>query len=456
MSGAAAEKKGIGRRLLDVVALAVVFGILYGSARFVPHFQGGLATLGAVGFLLVAGTIVSDLAEIVGMPHLTGYLIAGIVAGPYILHLIDHETVKGLGKVDTLALALIALEGGAQLKFGMLKDGLKSLVWATLVQSAMGLVLMSIVFMAAQPLIPFTRGLTTSGLLGVSLLWGMLAITRSPSACLGILSQTRAEGPLARFALTFIMTSDVLVVVLLAGIMTIARPLIIPDSTFSLAVFHDLGKEILGSVALGTTLGLVLTIYMRLVGKQLLVVFVALGFGLTEALHYLNFEPLLTFLVAGMVVQNLSKQGPKFLHAIEQTGGVVYIIFFASAGAHLDLPLLAKLWPVALIFCGARALITWGSHRIGSRLAHDPPVLARWGFSSLISQAGIALGIASLIVREFPMFGAGFSALAIATVAINELAGPILFKLALDKNGESRNNVSATHTVEAAVGSGPA
>lgn len=451
MSERGAEKKSTGRRLLDVAALAVVFGVLYGGAKLAPHFEGGLATLGAVGFLLVAGTIVSDLAELVGMPHLTGYLIAGIVAGPYALHLIDHETVLGLSNVNTLALSLIALEGGAQLKFDMLKSGLRSLAWATFLQSALGLVLMSGAFVAASPLLPFARTLPMTGLVGVSLLWGMLAITRSPSACLGILSQTRASGPIARFALTFIMSSDVLVVILLAAIMTVARPLIVPDTTLSLAVFRDLGKEILGSVALGTTLGLLLAIYMRLVGRQLLVVFVALGFGLTEAMHYLHFEPLLSFLVAGMVVQNLSKQGEKFLHAIEQTGGVVYIIFFASAGAHLDLPLLGKLWPVALILCGARALVTWGAARLSGRIAQDPPVLRRWAYAPLISQAGIALGIASLIVREFPGFGPSFGALAIATVAVNELVGPVLFKLALDRTGESKAAESASPAPEEVV-----
>ncbi len=287
---------------------------------------------------------------------------------------------------------------------------------------------------------PFTADLTGVQLLGVGLLWGMLAITRSPSACLAILSQTRAQGPIARFSLAFIMSSDVVVIVLLAGVMTIARPLIASDATFSLTVFSTLGREILGSIALGTTLGLILALYLQLVGKQLLVVFIVLGFGANTAINYIHFEPLLAFLVAGFVVQNFSKHGGRFLEAIEQTGGVVYIIFFASAGAHLDLGLLRQLWPVALILCGSRALVTYGASRLSAKIADDPPAVKKWGFSGLLSQAGIALGIASLIVREFPQFGAGFGALAIAAVAINEIVGPVVFKLALDKNGESKTS----------------
>jgi hypothetical protein len=64
-------------------------------------------------------------------------------------------------------------------------------------------------------------------------------------------------------------------------------------------------------------------------------------------------------------------------------------------------------------------------------------VLRRWSWSGLVSQAGLALGLSGIIAREFPSIGTGFRALAIATVAINEMVGPVLFKLALDRTGET-------------------
>jgi Kef-type K+ transport system membrane component KefB len=271
-------------------------------------------------------------------------------------------------------------------------------------------------------------------------------VTRSPSALLGILAQLRPRGPLTDFSLTFVMTSDVVVVVLMTAMTAIARPLIEPGATFVLSAVGDLGHELLGSVALGTTLGLVLAAYLRLVGKNLLLVFLALGFGLSELLHYLRFDPLLTFLVAGFVVQNLTAQGEKLLHAIEKTGSVVYVVFFATAGAHLDIPLLRSLWPVALALTGARTLFTWMASRLSSRLASDPPVIRAWGWSSLVSQAGITLGLGVVVEREFPSFGTGFRALTVAVVAVNEMVGPVLFKLALERAGE------ASKAAEPAIG----
>ena len=438
MSAAAhAEPKTALTRAVQALVLVALFGLLYAATRLVPELESHAGTIGAVGFLLLTGTLASELVDIIGLPHLTGYLLAGIVAGPHVLHLIDHHTVSQLTTVNALALALIAMEGGAELKIDGLRKGLRSLGWATLLQSLAVPMVMTGVVIACKPLIPFLRPLSTSALVGVGLLWGTLAISRSPSATLGILAQTRATGPVASSTLTFVMTSDIVVVVLMAAALMITRPMIDPGSSFSLRDLQTLGHELLGSVALGTTLGLVLAAYMRLVGKQLILVFLALGFGLSEMLGYLRFDALLTFMVAGFVVQNLSKQGPRFIKSIGETGSVVYVVFFATAGADLDVPLLRALWPVALLLCGSRALVTWIMARLASRIAGDPPVVRRWAWAGLVSQAGLALGISGVVERAFPSFGSGFRALAIATVAINEMVGPVLFKMALDRSGET-------------------
>ena len=76
---------------------------MWGATYIAPGYKGEAAVLGALGFLLLAGTLLSELVEVLGMPHLTGYLFAGIIAGPHVLHLVDHESVKRLEPVNTLA-----------------------------------------------------------------------------------------------------------------------------------------------------------------------------------------------------------------------------------------------------------------------------------------------------------------------------------------------------------------
>jgi Kef-type K+ transport system membrane component KefB len=393
--------------------------------------------IAAVGFFLLAGTLASSLLELVRLPHLTGYLLVGIVAGPFVLHGVNHETVADLSVVNSLALSLIALAGGAELRLSALRRGLKGLAWATLVQNGLVLLLVPAAFVLARPLVPFTQGMELPAVFAVALLWGVVAATRSPSAVMGILSQARPAGRLTDFTVGFVMTSDVVVVVLLAVVLTSVRPLLDPSATVSLRAFADLGHELLGSVAVGTTLGLALVAYLRFVGRQILLVLLAIGLVLVEVIGYLHFDWLLTFLAAGFVVQNFSGQGARLLHAIERTGELVYVVFFATAGAHLDLPLVGKLWPAALLFFGVRAAAALAGARLSGALAGDPPALRRWGWAGLVSQAGLALGIASRMAGEFPSFGPAFGALAVAAVALNELVGPVLFKLALERTGEA-------------------
>jgi Kef-type K+ transport system membrane component KefB len=429
--------KGWGTRAVQAGALLVLVGLLFVSTRFFPSSSERGQTILAVGFLLLAGTLTSELVEVIGLPHLTGYLVAGAIAGPHVLHLVSHHAVEQMAFVNSLALALIALAGGLELKTEDLIRGAKSLSIALVFQCVLVFAGMTLCFFLLGRFIPFVAALPRSAALAVSILWGVISITRSPSAVLGILAQTRATGPVASFTLAFVMASDIVVVVSFAAALILAKNLIDPTAQFSSAELWELGRELLGSVALGTTMGIVIAAYMRLIGQQLIVLLLVLGLGAYEVIRYLQFDALLTFMVAGFVVQNLSRQGPALTHAIEQTSGVVFVIFFATAGAHLNLPLVAQLWPVALALGTTRAVITVIANRVGANVAGDPPVLRTWGWSGLVSQAGLTLGLVVLAEKAFPAFGADFRALGVAAVALNELIGPVIFKLALDRTGES-------------------
>ena len=54
-----------------------------------------------------------------------------------------------------------------------------------------------------------------------------------------------------------------------------------------------------------------------------------------------------------------------------------------------------------------------------------------------ITQAGVALGLTTLIATEFPGWGYEFQTIIIAIIVINQLVGPPLFKMAINFVGES-------------------
>src|SRR5664280_1069012 len=79
--------------------------------------------------------------------------------------------------------------------------------------------------------------------------------------------------------------------------------------------------------------------------------------------------------------------------------------------------------------------------RIANQLAKEPPVIKRWAWAPLVSQAGLTLALAATLTREFPAIGESLRSLVIATVAMNEIIGPILFKIALDRTRETRQKM---------------
>src|SRR5215831_4906871 len=100
MSHGTAARKGIAARLAESAALAVVFFIMFVTSRAVPSTGSAAGLITAMGFLLLSGMLASALLEVIGLPHLTGYLLAGIVAGPHVLHLVDHLAVQALAPVN--------------------------------------------------------------------------------------------------------------------------------------------------------------------------------------------------------------------------------------------------------------------------------------------------------------------------------------------------------------------
>ncbi|HEY5960026.1 MAG TPA: cation:proton antiporter [Polyangiaceae bacterium] len=425
------------KRAVEAFALLVCTCLALAVTRAEPLAHERWNVILGVGYLLLAGTILANLVEPLHLPHLTAYIAVGVVGGPHVLEFVDHSMVERLMPVNTLAISLIALAGGLELEAKGLVRLLRSLFWSNLVQTVVVGIAACIAFVALSPYLPFVASFGLPSRVAVASIWGLLATSRSPSATLAVLAQTQARGPLARWSLAFVMSSDVLVVVLFAFLLVAVRPFLIEGDSVSTARLRVLGYEIVGSVALGTCLGLVLIAYVRLVGRQLLLVLLVLGFVVTDGLHYVQFDPLLAFLTTGFVVRNVSNQGEKLLFAVSRMSGLVFVVFFATAGAHLDLPLLSKLWPVAVLFFTVRLVTTWLAVQLTQRISADSTTLRRYAWAPLISQAGLTLALSHTIEREFPSIANGFRSLVIATVAINEVVGPILFKYALERCDET-------------------
>jgi hypothetical protein len=151
----------------------------------------------------------------------------------------------------------------------------------------------------------------------------------------------------------------------------------------------------------------------------------------------LGLEVLLVALAAGCFVTNVTRvEAERLAGALRRGSQPVYAVFFALAGAGLHLEALAAVWPWVLVVAGLRALgLRYGLLWAG-RDVSVPPQLAQSGWLGLVSQAGVALGLATVVRRAFPEWGVSLEAFVLAMIGVHEVIGPVLFRRALLRAGE--------------------
>ncbi len=91
--------------------------------------MGNFSILFSLALGLIAGLFFSRLVKPIGLPAVTGYLLAGVLIGPYCLGQLDitglfasAETLSGFGSlVSDVALGFIAFAIGTEFKLSALK-----------------------------------------------------------------------------------------------------------------------------------------------------------------------------------------------------------------------------------------------------------------------------------------------------------------------------------------------
>ncbi len=420
-----------GLSLLLVLAALLVVVRMIAPARDVAS-----STLLGLGILIFGGYIAAHLCENLGLPHLTGYIVAGLLLGPHTLGFVSDDTIQGLRPTNSIALALIALTAGAELSFGLLRRGARSLASAIGAHLFIVLPMTFTALLLLRRFLPFLQALPMAGAAAAALLWAVIAMSRSPSSTLGVISQLRPSGPLTRHVLSVVITMD-LVVLISFSIARVIAATALEGGSANFSALEELGTTLMGSLACGTTVGLLIALWLKLVKRQLLLFLLVVAYAGTQLAGYFHFEPLLLFLTAGFVVSNLTGQGEELMDLVGAGGQIVFVVFFALAGAHVDLGLVARVWPIAVTLWVVRAVATVVGARAAARVAGDEPVIARYAGFSMLSQAGTTITLSTAVGDRFPVL-AGLTTIAVAVAALDELTGPLLFKWSLDRAGESR------------------
>ena len=405
------------------------------NTSFLPSLPLQLSYPLLFGVLLVAGMMGGELARLLKMPRIVGYVLVGLVVGALaktagMALLVDEARIF----VD-LALGLVLFELGRRM----------DLTWMTRdwTLAAMGIAESALSFVAVfLVLIAFDFTPVKSGLAAA------IAMTTAPSVLLFMTHETRSEGQVTERALNLSALNGLLasiIVTIMLGSAHFASARVDLDT----AVLHPL-YLFCGSLLLGLFMAWFTRIIARSVERSSDMHFTLIAGMVVAAVGMatlLRLPVILALLAFGLFARN-DERGHDLLNvSLAPVGRLLYIVLFVITGASLPLSSLVTAGWIALALAGARL----AGKFVG--IAIFTPM------SGLRMKQGVALGLALApmstlallmqhdIGRLFPSFerelGAGF----LGAILIMEIVSPFAVQYGLRLAGE---------TVPDATGSYPA
>ncbi len=389
--------------------------------------------LSSLGLILLFALAAGHLVKFIGVPEVTGYILAGVAVGPSGLGWVSHENLATLEVFSEVALGLILFSIGSIFEMQRVRSAGRSVLRVTAAES-------------------FLAALLVGGamlLLGqnwqVALVLGAIAMATAPASTLMVIRERNAAGPMTDTLIGVIGINNLICLVTFAVVGAVIDLSMAASGGEILQTLYNslylLGWHMLGSVALGFLVGLLLAGWATTVREhgEVLILFTGCVLLCVGAAMVLDLSTLVASLAVGATMANLSPHTRRVLQTISRSDPPFYAIFFVIAGADLDLGRVESLGLLGVVYVVARAIGKFAGARHGSKQAGLDPVVQRFLGLALMSQAGLAIGLTIAVDRRYPHIAPEVTTVILAAVTISEIFGPILARVAIDRSGEGHD-----------------
>ncbi len=383
-----------------------------------------LNTLLYLGVLLIAGLLCGRLVKLIKLPNVTGYLIAGLVLGPYVTKFIPQQTVNDFSVISDMALAFIAFTIGCGFKRSYLKKVGMTPVVIAIFESLFAVFAVQGVLIAVG----------TDPKLAVVL--GAIAAATAPAATLMVIKQYGAKGPVTDTLVSVVALDDA--VALMAFSVCVAIASVLGGGKFEAKTIYMPIIEIVGALFLGALFGIIFKLPLKFFKKasNRQIITVGLVFGCAGIANLLGWSSLLACMACGTVLCNISDESDSILNVADGVTPALYLLFFATSGAALNITILPQIGLIGVIYVLARVVGKIGGAWLGAVIMRAPKSVRRFVGPALIPQAGVAIGLTLVAQTAVPDYADQIRAVILCATLIYELVGPVITKLTLKGAGE--------------------
>ncbi len=422
--------------MIELLLVLAVAGLMRAVGSFTMSATNGGSEL-AFGYLLLVSYLGGRVISRLGLPKLTGYLIAGVVSGPFVFGLVTDGMTSALKVVNDVATCILGLTAGGELNLKRVRPLMPTLRAVTVFAVFGAMLALTALLFVMRPFLPVFDSLSTLQSFAVCGLIGVALSAQSPAVVMALLSETRADGPLSRLVLATVVVADLVVVVVYSIVAAVTGGVIGGNIDLRDTVL-DVGWELFGSMAFGVVVGVLLGLFVRHVKSGAVMFALLVCVIVAEIGGRVGLDPMVVMLAAGVWLENFSRGDPsKLLHGFESAELPVFLVFFALAGSKLNIDQLGSMIiPVALIAITRAAVFYYGCRAACARTYADP-VISKYGWTGLVPQAGLSLALVVVIQKNFPTFGPQAAVLLLSVVGINQLIAPVMLRITLVRSGEA-------------------
>lgn len=394
------------------------------------------------GIMILVGYLLGELAGKLGLPRVSGYILAGLALNPNLSGFISHDFVRSTDVLTSLSLSILTFAVGGTLAIAPLKELGRGIIFLALGEAELSALLVTLGSLVVLPFFVPAGGSFLTTVVPLALLLGALASPTDPSATLAVIHQYKAKGLVSFNIMAAAAVDDALGIVNFS-VATVIASVLITHSSGQLAMLLNPVVAIFGALALGTCVGLAFHYLPRLIRADsdglllvLVVALLALCYGLAT---FLGLDQLLATMSMGMVIVNFGSSRDRIFRLLEEYfEPLVFVLFFTISGMLLDIAVLIKYLPLVLLFVVFRSIGKLGGAYVGATVGGATRAVRKYAGWGLIPQGGIVIGLALVLQRDatFDELSGILLSVIIGATVLHELIGPLTSKLALQKAGE--------------------